>query len=472
MRRPPLLRGLLFPALVAALAVAPAGADPWYQHYDLAEKALAAEDWTAAVEQLNEAIARKGDSGARVRTYGMKFTDYFHYLKLGIGGPRNWIWLLGTRRVGKTSLLKQLEHLTAEGGQGFFPLFWDFQGADDRQGLTLDFHDALLDAEERLDGLGIAVSDLDGDDLFASLGRLRRRLRTLDRTLLLLCDEAEELIQLRDKDPALLRRRGVGKPYPLGHSPRVRPLLGMETGRMNDSMDASPEAFRLADWQVLPRLNLLVRERSEVRLEPRVMDLLVYFARHAGEVVSKDEIIGAVWQGQFISDSALTRAVADLRKSLGDDARRPRFISTITKRGYRLIAPVTWAEPGEHLPGTERRTLAVGHAFALSWRQRTLPLGEGEHLIGREPEGAVSISSRKVSRRHARIVVGPDAARLEDLESKNGTYLNGRRIAEAVELTDGDEIAVGPAKLIFRALVPAGSTETELRRTSGNQPTR
>ena len=68
-----------------------------------------------------------------------------------LGGPRNWIWLLGTRRVGKTSLLKQLEHLTAGGGQGFFPLFWDFQGADDRQGLTLDFHDALLDAEERLD---------------------------------------------------------------------------------------------------------------------------------------------------------------------------------------------------------------------------------------------------------------------------------------------------------------------------------
>lgn len=230
---------------------------------------------------------------------------------------------------------------------------------------------------------------------------------------------------------------------------------------MNDVAE-SPDAFRLADWQVLPRLNLLVREGSEVRLEPRVMDLLVYLARRAGEVVSKDEIVDAVWQGQFISDSALTRAVADLRKSLGDDARRPRFLATITKRGYRLVAPVAWAEPQVG----ERRTLAVGHAFVLSWRQQTLPLGEGEHLIGRTAEGAVSISSSKVSRRHARIVVGPDSARLEDLGSKNGTYLNGRRVGEAVELADGDEIAIGPATLTFRAPVPAGSTETELRRSS------
>ncbi len=123
-----------------------------------------------------------------------------------LAGHRNWVWLLGNRRVGKTSLLKQLEHLTATRDQDFFPVFWDFQGADDPEELNFNFTDALLDAEERLDELGIAVAEVEGEDLFASLGRLRRKLRAQQRTLLLLCDEVEELIHLREKDPALLRK--------------------------------------------------------------------------------------------------------------------------------------------------------------------------------------------------------------------------------------------------------------------------
>lgn len=220
---------------------------------------------------------------------------------------------------------------------------------------------------------------------------------------------------------------------------------------------ATSGEFLLAEWRVRPQLNRLVRERAEVHLEPRVMDLLVFLAGNAGRVVSKEEIIDAVWEGQFITDSALTRAVADLRKGLGDDVRQPRFITTIPKRGYRLVAPVEWAA-GDRL----ERAGTVGSAFVLTWRRRGLPLAPGEHLIGRAPEGAVSISSRKVSRRHARIVVDASAARLEDLGSKNGTYVNGGRIHGAVELVDGDEITVGPAKLTFNALVPEGSTETEL----------
>ena len=76
-------------ALLLLLAVivgsaASASADPWYKHYEEAEKALEAEKWTKAIEQINEAIERKGDSGARVRSYGMKIISYFPHLKLGI----------------------------------------------------------------------------------------------------------------------------------------------------------------------------------------------------------------------------------------------------------------------------------------------------------------------------------------------------------------------------------------------------
>jgi len=122
-------------------------------------------------------------------------------------GPRNWLWLLGTRRIGKTSLLKQIEHLTTGSAETeFFPVFWDFQGAEDPQELHMGFGDALLDAEERLEELEIATDDVQADDLFASLGRLRRKLRAKGRKLLLLCDEVEELIKLNQRDPSLLRK--------------------------------------------------------------------------------------------------------------------------------------------------------------------------------------------------------------------------------------------------------------------------
>ncbi len=121
-------------------------------------------------------------------------------------GPRESLWLLGTRRIGKTSLLKQLEHLTSTSDSGFVPLFWDFQGADEPEELHLSFHDALLDAEESLDKLGVDLNAMDEKDLYGSLARLRRRLRSSGKRLLLLCDEVEELIKLHTQEPSILRK--------------------------------------------------------------------------------------------------------------------------------------------------------------------------------------------------------------------------------------------------------------------------
>jgi hypothetical protein len=109
-------------------------------------------------------------------------------------GQRESLWLLGTRRIGKTSLLKEAELRAAATEGPFVPLFWDLQGADDPAEFHATFHDALLDAEQRLVSLGVDLDRLDPGDLFASLGRLRRQLRAVDRRLLLLCDEVEELI--------------------------------------------------------------------------------------------------------------------------------------------------------------------------------------------------------------------------------------------------------------------------------------
>ena len=138
---------------------------------------------------------------------GDKFYGRAAQIEEVLEGHRNWLWLLGTRRIGKTSLLKQLEYLTSVSPDSvYFPIFWDFQGADDPEELHRGFSDALLDAEERLEHLGINPRDLEGRDVFDTLGRLRRKLRASNRKLLLLCDEVEELIKLHSKNPALLRK--------------------------------------------------------------------------------------------------------------------------------------------------------------------------------------------------------------------------------------------------------------------------
>jgi len=122
-------------------------------------------------------------------------------------GERDLVWLLGTRRVGKTSLLKQIELVaSADPEPQFFAMYWDFQGVDTAAELHLNFTDALLDVEDRLQSIGIDVTEISADDLFVALERLRRRLRSQGLGLLLLCDEVEELLGLQRADPSLLRK--------------------------------------------------------------------------------------------------------------------------------------------------------------------------------------------------------------------------------------------------------------------------
>ena len=137
---------------------------------------------------------------------GAKFYGRADLIDEILTGPRNSIWVLGTRRVGKTSLLKQLEHLTATGDRGFVPVFWDFQGADTPGELELSFNDALLDAEDQLTKNGVDLPAPEDGDLFAAMSTLRRAAQARGRSLLLLCDEVEELLNLHRQDPSLLRK--------------------------------------------------------------------------------------------------------------------------------------------------------------------------------------------------------------------------------------------------------------------------
>ena len=98
--------------------------------------------------------------------------------------------------------------------------------------------------------------------------------------------------------------------------------------------------FRIARWLVEPRLNTVSRNGTTVHLEPKVMEVLMCLARHAGETVSKEELLQTVWPNTFVTDDVLKRSISELRRIFEDDARESRIIQTIPKRGYRLLVPV------------------------------------------------------------------------------------------------------------------------------------
>ncbi len=99
--------------------------------------------------------------------------------------------------------------------------------------------------------------------------------------------------------------------------------------------------FRVGDWLVEPNLNRIAAAGKEISLEPKAIEVLLCLAKNAGEVLSKKEIIKAVWADTYVSDGVLSYCVSELRKAFGDDAKNPRIIQTIPRKGYRLIAPVS-----------------------------------------------------------------------------------------------------------------------------------
>jgi hypothetical protein len=157
-----------------------------------------------------------------------------------------------------------------------------------------------------------------------------------------------------------------------------------------------------------------------------------------------------LWPNEFVAESSLPRLVAELRAALGDDARDSRFIRTLHTFGYAFCAEVTSEAPATRSEADCR----------LIWGERQIALVNGENLLGRGAEVRLAIDLGRVSRKHARITVGDGRAVIEDLASKNGTFVRGRRLIDPVDLQDGDEIGVGPAILVFRRVLPAETTQT------------
>jgi len=189
-----------------------------------------------------------------------------------------------------------------------------------------------------------------------------------------------------------------------------------------------------------------------VPLSPKAFQLLELLALGRPNAFSKERIHERLWPDSFVVDGNLANLVSEIREALDDDAHQPTIIRTVPRFGYAFVAETgTAADHGAADAGT---------IYRLLWGDREIALRAGENLIGRDEESVVWIDDFDVSRRHARIVIDGAGARLEDLGSKNGTFVDGRRLTGGARLVDGGVVRVGGATMVFRAYSRTGPTAT------------
>lgn len=192
-----------------------------------------------------------------------------------------------------------------------------------------------------------------------------------------------------------------------------------------------------------------VRRGSErVHLSPKAFELLGLLLERRPRAVSKDDLILLLWPKTFVTEASLAVLVAEIRRELKDDAREPRYLRTIHGFGYAI------SEDGI------AKVEDDASVFRLIWGVREVALSAGENVLGREPAAAVFVDDATVSRHHARILVESSRAQLEDLGSKNGTFLRGDRIAGPRLLEDGDVLRIGSVPMTFRCFGSNLATET------------
>ncbi len=235
----------------------------------------------------------------------------------------------------------------------------------------------------------------------------------------------------------------------------ARKIEALSMPKGQGSRYTAEPSFRLHEWLVEPDLNLISRDGLQIRLEVKIMELLTFFAQRGSRLLTRQELVDGVWNADFICDNTLTHAIAELRAALGDNCREPMYIETIHRRGYRLVAPVTTLE------GRIPKETGSPSRYRIVDSTHSIQLREGANLIGRAPEATVRIDSIWVSRDHARILIDEAAATLEDLASRNGTFLNGIEVVRSMRLAAGDTIFLGKHTnpLHFMESGPQASTE-------------
>jgi DNA-binding winged helix-turn-helix (wHTH) protein len=196
----------------------------------------------------------------------------------------------------------------------------------------------------------------------------------------------------------------------------------------------------------------LRRGADAIALSPKAYQLLQILVSDRPKALSKLDLQERLWPDTFVVEKNLVNLVAEIRAALGDDATHPRFVRTVPRFGYAFREAA--AGVGETLTGPSSR-------FRLRWRDGRAALREGDHVLGRDPDLELFIDGPGVSRRHAVIRVSGADATIQDLGSKNGTFVADRSAAAPMPLADGDIIRLGSVELTFVAVSVRYSTRTE-----------
>ncbi|MDX1584990.1 MAG: FHA domain-containing protein [Thermoanaerobaculia bacterium] len=195
----------------------------------------------------------------------------------------------------------------------------------------------------------------------------------------------------------------------------------------------------------------LCRGAETIHLTPKAMELLAVLIERRPAVATKQELIDHLWPDVIVSPANLKNLVSELRNALDDHDRHGRFIRSVHGRGYAITD-----DAFEITESAERR---LTPAVTLSHGANRFLLWPGENLVGRSAECNVSIDSGEISRHHARIVVTLEGVMIEDLQSKNGTFVNGSRI-EKTSIEDGDQLGFGSVSLTPRISARDDTTRT------------
>ena len=198
----------------------------------------------------------------------------------------------------------------------------------------------------------------------------------------------------------------------------------------------------------------LLRDSQRVSLSPKAFELLSILVASRPKAVSKAELQERLWPATFVVEKNLANLVSEIRAAIGDAASDPQFIRTVPRFGYAFRELVHRADP-------DRRPGRGSVAFRIKWISGQAKLDQGEYVLGRDPNVEIYLDAPKVSRRHARITIAEARATIDDLGSKNGTFVGSQRVDGSTEIGHGDVITIGSVTLTVTALRMPSSTETE-----------
>jgi len=191
----------------------------------------------------------------------------------------------------------------------------------------------------------------------------------------------------------------------------------------------------------------LLDGKNPVHLGPQAFRLLEILIANRPRALRKRQLYESIWENTFVDESNLAGLVNELRAALGDRPRKPRFIRTVHGFGYAFCGELKSESP-------------PSRAGSVVFRGREFPLQEGQNVLGRDVDADVQIDDTTVSRKHAAITIRDGAVTIEDLSSKNGTFLDSVKLIGPVSIHDGQTIVLGDASILFRRSGSAGSTAT------------